>query len=126
MTWRLVVAAPTERQLARLPEKAAAAVESLFTVAANPRRVGTPLRFILEGVWVARRGPYRVLYRLDAKTATVLIVAVGHRASIYRHRGPRQQDNSACASVARECRSRGPRLDGCWQLDGLLSSRCRD
>jgi len=85
VTWRLIVAAPAERQLARLPEKAAAAVaESFLTIVADPHRVGKPLRFDLEGLWVARRGPYRVLYRLEAKSGTVTIVAVGHRADIYR------------------------------------------
>lgn len=83
--WRLVVTAPAVRDLNRLPEKAAAAViESFHAIAANPRRVGRPLRFELEGLWSARRGPYRVIYRIDDDGRVVTVVALGHRADVYR------------------------------------------
>ncbi len=85
--WRLLVAAPAARDLERLPEKAAAAVlESFQAIAADPRRVGKPLRFELEGLWSARRGPYRVIYRIDEDERVVTVLAVGHRAHIYRRR----------------------------------------
>lgn len=73
------------RQLRRLPERyAAAVVELLPAIAANPKRLGKPLRFELEGRWVARRGPYRVIYMLEEKTRTVIVLAVAHRADVYR------------------------------------------
>lgn len=85
--WRLVVSGPAARDLERLPEKAAAAVvESFQAIAADPYRVGKPLRFELEGLWSARRGPYRVIYRIDERERVVLAVAVGHRADVYRRR----------------------------------------
>ena len=75
------------RDLERLPEKAAAAVvESFQAVAGDPRRAGKPLRFELEGLWSARRGPYRVIYRIDEDERVVTVVAVGHRADVYRRR----------------------------------------
>jgi len=86
VTWRLIVTAPAQRQLARLPEKAATVIASFDAIAANPRKIGKPLKFELEGEWAARRGPYRVLYEIDPKRRTVTIVAVGHRADIYRRR----------------------------------------
>jgi mRNA-degrading endonuclease RelE of RelBE toxin-antitoxin system len=87
VTWRITVSATAERQLARLPEKAATAVvESFETISANPRRVGKPLRYELEGLWVVRRGPYRVLYEIDEKNGVVNIASVGHRADIYHRR----------------------------------------
>lgn len=87
MEWRLVVAAPAVRDLGRLPEKAAAAVlEGLRAISEQPRRVGKPLRFELEGLWSARRGPYRVVYRIDEEERLVTVVAVGHRADVYRQR----------------------------------------
>ena len=86
-SWRLIVAAPAVRNLERLPEKAAATiVESFQAIARDPRRVGKPLRFELEGLWSARRGPYRVIYRLDEAARRVIVVAIGHRADIYRRR----------------------------------------
>ncbi|MHB8471025.1 MAG: type II toxin-antitoxin system RelE family toxin [Gaiellaceae bacterium] len=86
-SWRLVVAAPAARGLERLSAKAAAAViESLPAIATEPRRVGKPLRVELEGRWSARRGPYRVIYRIDEGERVVTVVAVGHRADVYRRR----------------------------------------
>lgn len=75
------------RQLRRLPERyAAAIVELLPAIAANPKRLGKPLRFELEGRWAARRGPYRVIYALDERTHTVTVLAIAHRADAYRPR----------------------------------------
>jgi mRNA-degrading endonuclease RelE of RelBE toxin-antitoxin system len=75
------------RQLSRLPERyAAAVVELLPAIAASPKRLGKPLRFELEGRWAARRGPYRVIYSLDEKDRAVIVLAVAHRADVYRPR----------------------------------------
>ena len=85
--WRLEVAGPAARDLERLPEKAAgAAIESFGAIAAEPPRVGKPLRFELEGLWSARRGPYRVIYQIDEDERVVTVVAVAHRADVYRQR----------------------------------------
>jgi mRNA-degrading endonuclease RelE of RelBE toxin-antitoxin system len=86
-SWRLVVAGPAARDVERLPDKAAAAVvESFQAIAADPHRLGKPLRVELEGLWSARRGPYRVLYRIDDRRRVITVVAVGHRADVYRRR----------------------------------------
>ena len=85
--WRLLVAGPAARDIERLPEKyAAAVVEALGTISADPRRLGKPLRLELEGRWSARRGPYRIIYRLDDASRTVTVLAVAHRADVYRPR----------------------------------------
>jgi mRNA-degrading endonuclease RelE of RelBE toxin-antitoxin system len=77
---------PTARRaLARLPEKVAtAAVEFIYgPLAENPRGVGKTLRFELEGLRSARRGDFRVIYRV---AAPVTIIAIEHRADAYRTR----------------------------------------
>ncbi len=75
------------RQLERLPERYATAVAELLpAIAANPRRLGKPLRFELEGRRVARRGPYRIIYAIDDGARTVTVLAVAHRADVYRRR----------------------------------------
>ena len=74
-----------KRALGRLSEKvAAAAVEFIYgTLAENPHRVGKPLRRELEGLHSARRGDFRIAYQIaDAVT----ILAIEHRADIYRAR----------------------------------------
>lgn len=85
--WRLVVAGPAVRDIERLPEKYAPAVlEALQAIAGNPQRHGKPLRLGLQGRWSARRGPYRVVYTIDADARTVTVLAVAHRADVYRRR----------------------------------------
>jgi mRNA-degrading endonuclease RelE of RelBE toxin-antitoxin system len=86
-SWQIRVTATAQRQLRRLPEKyATAVVELLPAIAANPRRLGKPLKFQLEGRWVARRGPYRVVYSLDEEADIVTVLAVAHRADVYGRR----------------------------------------
>jgi mRNA-degrading endonuclease RelE of RelBE toxin-antitoxin system len=80
---------PTSRRaLARLPEKAAtAAVELIYgSLAETPRRVGKPLQLGLAGLHSARRGDYRVIYRIDDELCTVTIMAIEHRSDVYRPR----------------------------------------
>ncbi|MEJ7797642.1 MAG: type II toxin-antitoxin system RelE/ParE family toxin [Solirubrobacteraceae bacterium] len=76
------------RSLNRLPEKVATAVVEFAygSLAANPPRVGKPLRLDLEGLHSARRGDYRVIYRIDAEQRRVELIAVEHRADAYRPR----------------------------------------
>jgi mRNA interferase RelE/StbE len=82
--WRPVVAGPAARNK-RLPaEYATAVIEALGAVAANPQRLGKPLRFDLAGRWSARRGPYRIIYAIDDTTRTVTVLAIAHRADVYR------------------------------------------
>jgi mRNA-degrading endonuclease RelE of RelBE toxin-antitoxin system len=83
--WDVLVMAPARRQIDRLPISVAAAViETLATIATNPQRLGKPLRFELEGCHSARRGPYRIIYRIDDATRSITILAVAHRADAYR------------------------------------------
>jgi mRNA interferase RelE/StbE len=85
--WQLVAASSVRRDIQSLPEKYAAAVlELLPVIAGNPKRVGKPLRFEYEGRWSARRGPYRIIYSIDEASRTVAVLAVGHRADVYRKR----------------------------------------
>jgi mRNA interferase RelE/StbE len=77
--------APARRQIDRLPIAVAAAViETIDAIASNPRRLGKPLRFEFSGRWSARRGPYRIIYSIDDATHTVSVLAVAHRADVYR------------------------------------------
>ena len=80
---------PTSRRtLARLPDKVAtAAVEFIYgSLAQNPRRVGKPLKLGLAGLHSARRGDYRVIYRIDDHLHAVTIMAIEHRSDVYRPR----------------------------------------
>jgi mRNA interferase RelE/StbE len=87
--YELVLTPPARRALTdQLPEAVAAAVIDFLTTTliAQPRRVGKPLRGELSGLWTARRGTYRVLYRLNEGRREVIIVRVDHRHDAYRPR----------------------------------------
>jgi mRNA interferase RelE/StbE len=80
--------APARRALTRLPEKVAtAAVEFLYgSLAASPYRVGKPLKLGLQGLHSARRGDYRIIYRINDEDRRVDVIAIEHRSDIYRPR----------------------------------------
>ena len=54
------------------------------TLIERPRVVGKPLHEPLQGIWAARRGAYRVLYRIDEPRRTVLVIRIDHRSDAYR------------------------------------------
>ena len=86
-SYDLVVTPPAQRALAaRLPEAVASAAIEFITSALieNPQRVGKPLRGDLVGVWSARRGTYRVLYRIVDDRHEVVVLRVEHRRDSYR------------------------------------------
>jgi mRNA interferase RelE/StbE len=52
----------------------------------DPSRVGKPLGRELAGYFSARRGAYRVIYRLVDEDAVIHVVRIEHRADVYRRR----------------------------------------
>lgn len=85
--YELVVTPPAARAIAeQLPETVAAAVIEFLTgsLIRDPHRVGEPLRRELAGVWSARRGTYRILYRVRDETREVIVLRVEHRGDVYR------------------------------------------
>jgi mRNA interferase RelE/StbE len=85
----LILTPPAARGISdQLPEPVAAAVIEFLTgtLVREPRRAGKPLRRELAGVWSARRGTYRVLYRVRDDPREVVVLRVEHRADVYRPR----------------------------------------
>lgn len=69
-----------------LPEAAAAAAYEFMTgpLLEQPHRVGKRLLPPLDDRLSARRGTYRVIYRIDDKAHVVTVVDIGHRRDVYR------------------------------------------
>ena len=85
--YELVVTPPAARALSdQLPEAVAAAVIEFLATALvrEPRRVGKPLRGDLAGIWSARRGTYRILYRVREDPREVVVLRIEHRRDAYR------------------------------------------
>ena len=68
-----------------LPESVATAAWQFVSgpLLDNPHRVGKPLRFELEGYYSARRGQYRVIYRIDEREVIVDVIKISHRSDAY-------------------------------------------
>ena len=80
--------ATARRDLAQIPPRIVPAVVEFAygDLARNPARVGKPLGRELTGLLSARRGPYRLLYRIAEDSRTVVVLRVDHRADVYRPR----------------------------------------
>jgi mRNA interferase RelE/StbE len=85
--YELVISPTARRQLAEvLPEPVAfAAYEFIIgPLLDNPHRVGKRLDPPPDDRHSARRGTYRVIYRIDERKRVVTVVAVVRRADAYR------------------------------------------
>lgn len=86
-SFELVIAPSARRQLTeQLPEAVAFAAYAFIVGALldNPHSVGKRLRPPLEDRHSARRGTYRVLYRIDETRRLVTVLAEVPRADAYR------------------------------------------
>jgi mRNA interferase RelE/StbE len=69
-----------------LPEAVAAAAYEFITgpLLTDPYRIGKRLLPPMDDRFSARRGTYRVIYRIDDKARVVTVVDVAHRRDVYR------------------------------------------
>ena len=85
--YELVIAPSARRQLTeQLPEAVAFAAYEFVVgpLLDNPHRIGRRLRPPLDDRHSARRGTYRVIYRIDEARRRVTVVAVLPRPEAYR------------------------------------------
>jgi len=69
-----------------LPEAVATAAYEFITgpLLQEPYRVGRRLLPPLDDRFSARRGTYRIIYRIDDKASVVTVVDIAHRRDVYR------------------------------------------
>lgn len=85
--YELIIAPTARRQLAeRLPESVAFAAYKLIVgpLLESPHRIGKRLMPPLDDRHSARRGTYRVIYRINDQQMRVTVVAMTHRSEAYR------------------------------------------
>ena len=85
--YTLVIAPGARRALSEtLPAAAAFAAWEFISgpLLRRPYRVGAPLQAPFDGLWRARRGEYRVRYRIDEKHHAVHVLDIDHRRDAYR------------------------------------------
>lgn len=87
MSYRIELTRSARRALTELlPEAVAVACWEFIRgpLAENPHRVGKPLRGQLAGRHAARRGQFRVIYRIIENRVVVQVVHIDHRRTAYR------------------------------------------
>lgn len=86
MTYSVAFTPAARRSFDSLPMPVAVAALNLIRgdLAENPRRVGKALLPPMEGQHSARRGEYRIRYRIEGSDRTVTILEVKHRRDAYR------------------------------------------
>ena len=85
--YSLTIAPTARRQLAEvLPEGVAMAAHQFIVgpLLDNQHRVGKRLRPPLEDRHTARRGTYRVIYRINDEERSATVLDVAHRRDAYR------------------------------------------
>jgi mRNA interferase RelE/StbE len=85
--YELRTTSPVRRALSEgLPETVAAAAYEFITgpLLTDPHRIGKRLLPPMDDRFSARRGTYRVIYRIDEKARVVTVVDVAHRRDAYR------------------------------------------
>jgi mRNA interferase RelE/StbE len=86
VTYQVILAGSAKRDLVKMPEKVIPAVLEFIEgpLAENPHRVGKPLVNDLLGLHSARRGTFRVVYRIRDEVIEVQVVRIRHRRDAYR------------------------------------------
>jgi mRNA interferase RelE/StbE len=87
VTYEVIFAGTARRDLQHIsPRIVPAIIEFVFgDLQRAPRKVGKPLKRELEGTYSARRGPYRILYKINDAENRIEILRVDHRVDVYRN-----------------------------------------
>ncbi|TET69067.1 MAG: type II toxin-antitoxin system RelE/ParE family toxin [Candidatus Zixiibacteriota bacterium] len=84
MTYSLFILPRAQKELGKLPTGAYKRVrEAVYRLGEDPRPKDSRKLTGREG-WRIRVGEYRVIYEVDEKEETVLVLHVGHRRDVYR------------------------------------------
>jgi len=81
--YRLIIQPSAEREVRALPTADIKRIaRRIQLLASSPRPPAC--RKLSDTVFRIRQGDYRILYEVDDKTRTVVILKVGHRREVYR------------------------------------------
>ena len=86
MAYEVLATRSAQRDIRKLPPETKPRIRAaLAELADDPRRAAQKLA--AEGVYRARVGDYRIVFRVDDQAGEVLVVRVKHRRDVYRRRG---------------------------------------
>jgi len=82
--WRLVITPRVQVELRILPPQTKQYIRQAFLAISQDPRNGKPLRDELTGLHSFRAKRFRVVYRIQRQTVSVVVVGVGPRETIYQ------------------------------------------
>ena len=84
MIYKIIILEHAQKEASKLPQKdqrrIAMAIASLAT---DPFR-GKQLQGDFKGAWTIRVWPYRIMYRIEKRVVTVIVLRIGNRKDVYR------------------------------------------
>lgn len=86
MTWRIeFLESVVKGDIAKLPRSHRETIRRAIDqrLATNPVAYGKPLRYSFKGMRRIRVGDYRIIYRIEPESHTVLITRIRHRKDVY-------------------------------------------
>ena len=82
--YKILIAKTAQKQLDKFPrQKADPLIKVILNLAQNPRPAGY-IKLKGRNAFRIRKGNYRIIYEIKDNTLTVIVIAIGHRRSIYR------------------------------------------
>jgi mRNA interferase RelE/StbE len=83
--YKIEISATAERQLKKIRrEDTVRILRSISLLAIDPRPVGCRKMSGYDDIYRIRIGNYRVIYEIDGKRITIVILKIGHRKEVYR------------------------------------------
>ena len=88
MAWAIEYAETAVKQLRKLDKAAARRIadylDKRVAPSNDPRGLGKALKGPLGDLWAYRVGDYRILWDIQDRAVTVLVLQIGNRREIYR------------------------------------------
>ncbi|WP_047523510.1 type II toxin-antitoxin system RelE family toxin [Microbacterium sp. ZOR0019] len=83
MTYSVQILPVAVRTIRKLPPEAKRRVEAVIELLAEDPRPPAAKKLSARPEWRVRSGDYRVLYRIEDRMLTVVIVHAGHRRDVH-------------------------------------------
>ena len=84
MSYSVEVLPAAARAIRKLPPDGKRRVQAIIDLLADEPRPPAARKLTARPEWRVRSGDYRVLYRIEDKVLTVVVVDAGNRRDIYR------------------------------------------
>jgi len=83
LTYTIQILPVAARAIRKLPPEAKRRIQAVIELLADDPRPPAAKKLTARPEWRVRTGDYRVLYRIEDRVLTVVVVHAGHRRDVY-------------------------------------------